>query len=75
MNNTLRKSPNDAYKARVKAIKEKLPKNFREIIYEKFPKYNTAKGAMLINNVVALRSPDITLTEILEQIAANNSVK
>ena len=64
---SLRKSPDQMYKERVISIKDKLPKNFRQIIYDTFPEYNTAKGAILINNVVVGRSPDVRLTEILLQ--------
>lgn len=69
MKKQLRQSPNDMYRARVEKVKPFLPKNFREIIFEKFPEYNTSSNSNLIMNVLAGRSSDVRLTEILEQIA------
>lgn len=70
--NELRKSPSAALKEQVAKIKCDLPKNIRELIYEKFPEYNTAKGAVLIQNVLAGRSADLRLTEILKAYAFAN---
>lgn len=63
-------NPRKATVSRVQAVKSKLPKNFRQIILANYPEYNTATGAVLINNVVALRTAHIELTEILERIAS-----
>jgi hypothetical protein len=62
-------SPSDAYIQRVKAIKPNLPKNYRAIILSNYPEYNSVKGGVLIQNVVAMRTADVLLTEILEKIA------
>ena len=69
---TLRKSPNAFCRAEVKAIKHKLPYNVREIIYKRYPEYNTGVGAYLINNVLTGRTTDLRLTEILKEIANEN---
>ena len=68
----LRQSPDKFYKSEVLRIKKDLPKNIRDLIYENFPEYNTAKGHDLIMNVLAGRSPDMKLTEILKQFALAN---
>lgn len=65
-----RVSPTAEYTQRVKKIKALLPKNYKEILFANYPEYNTAKGAILIQNVVAQRSADIVVTEILERIAS-----
>ena len=72
-NTSLRKSPNDFCKAEVLKIKKDLPENLRELIYEKFPEYNTSKGVALINNVLSGRSADLRLTEILKSFAFINT--
>lgn len=63
----LRENPRKKCKEEVAAIKNELPKNIRELIYSKFPEYNTAKGATLINNVLAGRTADLKLTDILKE--------
>lgn len=65
-----RTSPATACKERVAAIRAKLPKNVRLLIMDKYSEYNTGTGSILINNVLAGRSADLKLTEILEKIAA-----
>ena len=69
MKSQIRQSPNESYKARVKAVKRSLPKNVRDIIYERFPQYSKPDGVSLINNVLTGSSSDVALTEILEQIS------
>lgn len=66
---TLRVDPGADCKRRVSAIKDKLPKEVRSIIMERYREYNTGSGSSLINNVIAGRSADLRLTEILEKIA------
>lgn len=73
MKKTLRQSPNEFCKAEVSKIKKNLPHNLRELIYEKFPEYNTAKGSVLINNVLAGNTADLRLTEILKSFAFINT--
>lgn len=66
----LRQSPNELCKERVKAVRNLLPKNAREIIYKKYPQYNNAEGVKLIDNVLHGASSDVFLTQVLEEIAA-----
>lgn len=66
---SLRQSPNDHYKARVKAIKKRLPKNVRAMVFELHPQYLTVDGIALLNNVISGSSSCMLLTEVLEQIA------
>lgn len=71
--NKLRQDPNAACKAEVEKIKKDLPKNIREQVCEKFPQYNTKHGSTLLNNVLAGRSADLRLTEILKRFAFENT--
>jgi hypothetical protein len=63
-------SKRDELKVRVANVKPLLPDGIRATIYEKFPKYDNAKGASKLNNVLTLVTADLELTEILEKIAA-----
>lgn len=65
-----RVNPGDVYRERVAKAKAKLPKNWRKILLQHYEEYNTVEGAMLINNVYTGRTADVTLTEIIEKIAA-----
>lgn len=58
-------------KERVKLIKQKLPKHIKKIIITNYPEYNSVEGCNLINNVLALKSPDLRLCEILEKIVSD----
>lgn len=68
----LRKSPSVELKAQVAKIKNDLPHNVKTLIIEKFPEYDTKKGTILIQNVLAGRSADVRLTEILKAFAFAN---
>lgn len=57
------------YRERVKRIKDKLPRNYRKILYSHFPELKTVQGRDLIDNVLQGLKSHIQLTEILEQIA------
>jgi hypothetical protein len=59
-----------ALKNRIISIREKLPANWRAIVFQKYPKYNTNLGVNLLNNVIALRSTNEEVTAILEDIVA-----
>ena len=72
---TLRVKPIDHLKEKVKTIKEKLPKNFRSILLEKYPEYNTISGGTLVTNVMRFRSSDVLLTERLEEIVRESEVE
>lgn len=66
----LRVDPGADCKRRVKLIKKKLPKNIKQKIFQDHKEYDTASGTRLIDNVIAGRSADLKLTEILETIVA-----
>ena len=55
-------------KLRVLAIRGQLPANVRALIRERFPAYDTAKGAKKIENVLNAASSDQALTEFLESL-------
>jgi len=75
MENQLRRSPDCFYKVRVQKIRARLPKNIRSIVCEKHPEYNCLKGIALLNNVLTMKSSDVYLTEILEDIAQDYESK
>jgi hypothetical protein len=64
-----RKSPHDLYYARIKAVREFLPKNWRTILFEEYPEYDTKVGYNFVHNVINMRTADIYLTEKIEQIS------
>lgn len=68
--NFKRVSPSAAFIKRVKSAKVDLPKDYKKIIYTNYPEYNTHEGSVLVQNVVACRTADVVLTEILEKIAS-----
>lgn len=70
----LRKSPSVELKAQVAKIKNDLPHNIKTLIIEKFPEYDTKKGTILIQNVLAGRTADLRLTEILKSYAFINKL-
>lgn len=57
-------------KIRVLAIKAKLPGNVRALLFDRFPAYDTAKGAKKIDNVLTGASSDEDLTVFLESLVA-----
>ena len=61
-----------ALKEQVAKIKNDLPHNVKKLIIEKFPEYDTKKGTILIQNVLAGRTADLRLTEILKAFAFAN---
>ena len=56
-------------KARVLAVRPRLPQNVRALVMEKHPEYNTAQGSRKLNNVLAFASSDAKLTAIIESLA------
>lgn len=58
-----------ALRERVLAIKDQLPTNWRAILVAKYPQYDKMIYASLLANVVAGRTSDGMITEILEEIA------
>ena len=55
-------------KNRVAIAKKNLPKNWRKMVFEKMPELNTHSGSTLLTNVLAGRSSDYRITEVLESI-------
>ncbi len=62
-------NPRDEYKKRVKAIRNNLPKNYKQILMHHYPVYDNHKGSIYVQNVVACRATDVLVTNILERIA------
>ncbi len=58
----------DNLRNRIKQIKYHLPKNYSKMLRQKYPEYQTSEGINLVKNVVGLRSTDVKITEILEEI-------
>lgn len=73
-NNNLIQSPSKYFKSRVKKIKNDLPKDWRSIVMNHFPEYDSAVGLRLMNNVHKGNSADMRLTEIMEQISKGELV-
>ena len=63
------KERTESLRARVKAIKAKLPKNYINMLIERHPAYNSMRGYYRIGNVLNGKSTDEELTVILEQLA------
>ena len=62
------KKTSEILKNRIKACKNLLPNNWRQQIINIAPEYDSLKGARLMDNVFKLRSSDLRLTELIEQI-------
>jgi hypothetical protein len=63
------KKTSEILKNRIKACKQFLPNDWRQKIILIAPEYDSLKGARLMDNVFKLRSSDLKLTELIEQIA------
>jgi hypothetical protein len=62
--------PGDNLKGRIKAIKDRLPDNWKEILCETMPEYDSLKGANILRNVISGKStPSVELCEAMEKIA------
>ena len=62
------KKTSEILKNRIKACKNFLPNNWRQQIINIAPEYDSLKGARLMDNVFKLRSSDLRLTELIEEI-------
>lgn len=62
------KKTSEILKNRIKACKNLLPNNWRQQIINVAPEYDSLKGARLMDNVFKLRSSDLRLTELIEEI-------
>lgn len=62
------KKTSEILKNRIKACKVLLPNNWRQQIINIAPEYDSLRGARLMDNVFKLRSSDLRLTELIEQI-------
>lgn len=69
------KKTSEILKNRIKVCKKLLPNNWRQLIIIIAPEYDSLKGARLMDNVFKLRSSDLRLTELIEQIVANSMVE
>lgn len=56
-------------KERVKVVRTKLPKGYRDLFFAAYPQYDSYRGAQLVNNVLVGQATDITVTELLEELA------
>lgn len=64
----IEESTAEHYRNRVKVIKDRLPRNYRKVLYTNFPELNTHEGKVLINNVMSFQKTHVGITEALEQI-------
>lgn len=69
------KKTSEILKNRIKVCKTNLPNNWRQQIIVIAPEYDSLKGARLMDNVFKLRSSDLRLTELIEQIADELKLK
>lgn len=72
-NNTLEdshKTGNDLLKEKVRNVKSRLPKNWRKILVDRYPEYDSLRMGTLLNNVFNLRATDVKITSVLEEIAS-----
>lgn len=69
------KKTSEILKNRIRVCKKILPNNWRQLIIILAPEYDSLKGARLMDNVFKLRSSDLRLTELIEQIAANSIIE
>lgn len=54
---------------RIQIVKKRLPADRVERILKAYPQYDTMKGGLKLRNVLAGASLDLTIIEILEEIA------
>lgn len=66
----IKETPTQHYRERVRVIKDKLPRNYRKIIYSHYPELKTEEGKTLIDCTLQLVRTHRQLTEVLEDIAA-----
>jgi hypothetical protein len=55
---------------RVATAKNSLPKDWRKILVEKYPEYDSLEMAEFLTRVHSIRTADLAITIILEEIAA-----
>ena len=65
----IRTSPTEMYKNRVEAVKNKLPRNWRDLLLKENNIYNNNYGLQLLNNVYSLQTADVRITELMEAIS------
>lgn len=68
------KKTSEILKNRIEVCKKVLPNNWRQQIIVLAPEYDSLKGARLMDNVFKLRSSDLRLTELIEQIAEDSII-
>ncbi len=68
----------DNIKNRVRFLKERLsefrPTSIKKRILDKEGRYDTEEGRTLIDNVLKLKSTDLHITDLLEQVAKDLKV-
>lgn len=64
-----RQNPTDIYKQRVAAIKNKLPRKWRQLFLNKHPEYDNDFGLNLLNNVYKCQTADVLITKEMERIS------
>lgn len=69
------KKTSEILKNRIKICKKLLPNNWRQLVVNLAPEYDSLKGARLMDNVFKLRSSDLRLTELIEEIVTKYTVE
>lgn len=59
-------------KSRVIQVKPKLPENYKQLFFERYPEYNNYEGFKKFDRVVYIHSSDKDITEKLEELAKEN---
>jgi len=64
----------DKFKLKIIELKDKLPRDYLKIIFQKYPKYDNRKYYDLIRNVVNLRQVDEEVYQLLKEICNDKVV-
>ena len=64
----IRLSPNEKFAMDMQEIKKKLPKNWNDVFFKKFPQYNNHEGTKLVSNVFYSRTTDINVLECFKKL-------
>ncbi|MCW5907334.1 MAG: hypothetical protein KIS94_05710 [Chitinophagales bacterium] len=64
-----KQTPAKYYRERINNVRNKLPRNYRKILYSHFPELKTAEGKKLIDCTLRGLRTHVQLTKILEAIA------
>lgn len=69
------KKTSEILKNRIRICKKLLPNNRRQLVINLAPEYDSLKGARLMDNVFKLRSSDLRLTELIEEIVKKYTIE